>query len=119
MTIFVDFHEKVGRADVKRLKGVQGCQRHCLPIATCLLTTPNDLLVSVQKRQGKAREREESDKLCKLAPSVLHLNPSLQNDTARISARACGTDPAWNRRTGAAFHYLRWGLVIIQPIIPM
>ena len=60
MPIFVDFHEKVGRADVKRLKGVQRCQRHCLPIATCLLTT-NDLLVSVQKRQGKARrERERS-----------------------------------------------------------
>ena len=40
-----------GAADVKRLR-LPGCQRHCLPIATRLIS--NDLPVSVQEtRQGE------------------------------------------------------------------
>ena len=79
---------KEGFVMKRRLKGAHCQHCHCLPIVAC-----NDLLGSVQKRQGEARG-EESDKLCKLPPLVLHLNPSLENDTARISARACRTDPA-------------------------
>ena len=51
-------------------------------------------------RRGKGGE--ESHKLCKLAPLVLHLNPGLENDTARIFLRVRAVPiqrAAWNRRT--------------------
>lgn len=112
-------HEKVGGAEVRRLKGGTCQHWHCLPIATCLLS--NDLLVSVQKRQGEPREERSRTNYanCRLSCSTL-IPGSKMTRPEFLRVRVVPIQrAAWNRRTGAAFHYLRRGLVIIQPIIPV
>ena len=88
------------KTKTRRLRGVQRCQQHCLPIATCLFSPHQRFtgLCAEKTRQGERRERSRTNYAnWRLACSTLI--PGLQNDTARISARACGTDPSWNRRS--------------------
>ena len=102
----------------RRLKGAHCQHWHCLPIVAC-----NDLLGSVQKRQDKARREERSRTNyanCRLSCSTLiPASKMTRPKFLRVRVLLIQRCAAWNRRTSAAFHYLRCGLVIIQPIIPM
>lgn len=98
---------KEGFVMKRRLKGAHCQHWHCLPIVAC-----NDLLGSVQKRQDKARREERSRTNyanCRLSCSTLipaskMTRPEFLRVRVVLIQRA-----AWNRRTSAAFHYLRCG----------